>query len=265
MGATLGFAYTLERRTRPRIARVPDPLGPLSPLGFVFPPAFGVRRIFLDPGHGAKNNTGNVSCFCRDEQEFTLEVASALSDRLKATGHFEVALGRESLSPVDYHARVDAAEAFGAEVFLSLHSDIRGQTGELWRPFGDKECVVSLNAPGFSILWSDEGESNLVLRRHHVARSLGKRMSSAGFLPYSGIEYAGLYEHDAVQAGVFVDRHAPEQRIFVLRRPRMPSALIETHHALDPREARRWAEPKTFDVFASAVAASLVDFFASVL
>ena len=84
-------------------------------------------------------------------------------------------------------------------------------------------------------------------------------MREAGFWPYRGGEYAGLYEHDAEQPGVFVDRHAPAQRIFVLRRPSMPSALIETHHALDPREAERWSEPHTLDVFASAVAAALVD------
>lgn len=258
-GGAVALAWSLERRTRPHVTRAADPLGPLAPLGLLFPPGFGVRKVFVDPGHGAAGNTGNLSCFCRDEQDFSLQVARELAERLTRTQHFEVKLARESNDPVEYRARVEAAEAFGAEVFLSLHSDIRGQTGERWSPEPGRECVVSLAAPGFSILWSDEGDPALCETRHSLARALGRRMREAGFWPYGGTEYGGLYDHDEEQAGVFVDRHAPEQRIFVLRKPRMPSALIETHHALDPREARMWEDPKTLDAFASAVAAALVD------
>jgi len=59
---------------------------------------------------------------------------------------------------------------------------------------------------------------------------------------------------------VFVDRRTPlRRRVFLLRAPRMPSIIIETHHALDYRESARWAEPRTHDAFAAAVAAALVD------
>jgi N-acetylmuramoyl-L-alanine amidase len=84
-------------------------------------------------------------------------------------------------------------------------------------------------------------------------------MEEAGFMPYRGAAYSGLYEPDAAQPGVFVDRHPPDQRIFVLRRPSMPSVLIETHHALDAREAARWTEPATLDAFAAAATAALAD------
>ena len=84
-------------------------------------------------------------------------------------------------------------------------------------------------------------------------------MTEAGFLPYGGGGYVGLYAADAEVPGVFVDRHAPEQRIFVLRRAPMPSILVETHNALDPREAERWAEPETVDAFAAAIAAAIAD------
>jgi N-acetylmuramoyl-L-alanine amidase len=56
-----------------------------------------------------------------------------------------------------------------------------------------------------------------------------------------------------------MDRHAFEQRIFVLWKPSMPSVIVETHHALDPREARLWAEKSTHEAFASAVTAALID------
>ena len=87
-------------------------------------------------------------------------------------------------------------------------------------------------------------------------------MAEAGFLAYGGGEYAGLYAPAEGTPGLFVDRHAPDQRIFILRRAAMPSILVETHNALDPREADRWTDPETLDAFAAAVAAALGDVLA---
>lgn len=60
---------------------------------------------------------------------------------------------------------------------------------------------------------------------------------------------------------MFVDRHVPGQRIFLLRRPRMASVIIETHHGLHPAEHQRWQETRTLEAFAKAVAAALLDYF----
>lgn len=240
------------------LVRWPGPAAALSASPAVFPPGFGVRRIYVDAGHGAASNRGNTSSFCVDEQDFTLGAARALAERLEATRHFEVKVSRNGDRPVDYKDRASEAAAWRAEVFMSLHSDVRGQATR-WSPRPGESCPLSLEAPGFSVLWSDEGEAGLVSRRHGLARATAARMREAGFLPYDGVDYTGLYEADPAEPGVFVDRHAPEQRIFVLRRPLMPSILIETHHALDPREATRWTEPHTLDAFAAAVAAALVD------
>ena len=262
-GVGAAAAATLVARLRGgRAARLPDPFGPLVALTPRFPAGFGVRRVFVDPGHGAAGNPGNSSCFCREEQDFTLAAGHALAEHLRATGAFDVRLARQGPGPVEYRARVEDAEAWGAEVFLSLHSDIRGQTGEKWAPEPGRECVVNLGAPGFSVLWSDEGEPKLAEARRTLARAVARRMREAGFLAYAGLEYGDLYAVDPEQAGVFVDRHEPERRIFVLRRPKVPSVLVETHHALDPREARRWDEPATLAAFGSAVAAALVDVLA---
>nr|WP_240806619.1 N-acetylmuramoyl-L-alanine amidase [Polyangium spumosum] len=261
-GAAAAAAGVASRRGG-RAARLPDPFGPLVALTPRFPAGFGVRRVFVDPGHGAAGNPGNSSCFCREEQDFTLAAARALGEHLRATGAFDVRLARENAGPVAYQARVEDAEAWGAEVFLSLHSDVRGQTGEKWNPAPGRECVVNLAAPGFSVLWSDEGEPKLAEARHALARAVARRMRDVGFWAYGGVEYGDLYAVDPEQAGVFVDRHAPAQRIFVLRRPKMPSVLVETHHALDPREAKLWDEPQTLAAFASAVAAALVDVLGS--
>jgi N-acetylmuramoyl-L-alanine amidase len=224
----------------------------------VFPEAFGVRRVYVDAGHGAPGNTGNTSCRCVDEQDFTLGAARALAERLEATGRFEARVSRDGDRPVPYAERVNDAERWDADAFISLHSDVRGKL-DRWSPEPGMTCPLNLAAPGFAVLWSDEGEATLCDRRLALARAFARRMQEAGLLPYRGAEYTGLYEADAAQPGVFVDRRAPEQRIYVLRRPAMPAILVETHHALDAREAARWAEPATLDAFAAAVAAALVD------
>jgi N-acetylmuramoyl-L-alanine amidase len=223
-----------------------------------FSPAFGRRRVFIDAGHGAAQNSGNTSCLCVDEQDFTLRISAALRERLEATGAFEVRLSREGGALVEYRDRVAEAERWGAEAFLSIHSDVRGKFDH-WSPRAGASCPVSWAAPGFSVLWSDEGDAPLVGARSLLARAVARRLVQAGLPPYGGGEYASLYEGDLEQPGVFVDRHAPDQRIFVLRRTRMPAVLIETHHALDPREVMRWEEPRTLDAFAAAVAGALAD------
>lgn len=240
------------------LLRWPGPAAPIAAIPLAFPPAFGSKRVFIDAGHGARDNRGNSSTYCVDEQDFTLDAAQKLGARLAATGHFDVLQSRRPGETIEYKARSEAASRWKADAFISLHSDVRGHA-EPWSPVPGKTCRRSLASPGFSILWSDEGDASLTSARLSLARAAASRMRQAGLLPYLGAEYTGLYEPDAAEPGVFVDRHAPDQRIFVLRRTTMAAVLIETHHALDPREADRWTESRTHDAFASAVAAALID------
>jgi N-acetylmuramoyl-L-alanine amidase len=212
-------------------------------------------RIYLDAGHGAPGNPGNHSATCVDEQDFTLALSGDLGEALERTGRFEVRISRARGVLVPYAERVRDAEAWGAAALVSLHSDVRGRA-ESWEPRPGVVCSRSRAAPGFSVLWSDYAEGALVERRVRLARSLARELAATGLLPYSGEEYLPQYLPDA-QPGVFVDRHRDSERIFVLWRPSMPSVIIETHNALDDREERRWSEPATRAVFASAVAAAL--------
>ena len=224
----------------------------------VFPANFGVRRVYVDAGHGAPGNPGNTSCFCVAEEDFTLFAAGELAERLEATGHFLVLQSRDGTEPVSYRDRVDEAAQWGADAFVSLHSDVRSRA-DRWSPRPGASCPVSYAAPGFSVIYSDDGRADLVLARRRLARATSARLAATGLLPYGGAGYAPLYDADPGQAGVFIDRHPPGQRIFVLYRPTMPAILIETHHALDPREATRWGDDATLDAFAAATGAALVE------
>lgn len=261
--AALAIAWSVARvpARRAVVAEPADPRrwpGDAAMLARIpLPAGLRVPRVVIDPGHGAPDNRGNLSSFCVDEQDAMLDVAEALRDRLEATGRFEIRLSRERGALVDYGDRVADAAAWGADAFVSLHSDVRGHASE-WAPAPSRRCPITLEAPGFSVLYSDEGDASLTAARLALGRAVARRMEQAGFLAYGGASYAGLYAGDEIR-GVFVDRHAPEQRIFLLRRTPMPAVLIETHHALDPREAARWTRPETLDAFADAVAAALTD------
>jgi N-acetylmuramoyl-L-alanine amidase len=231
---------------------------PLTVARVEFPPGFGRKRIYLDAGHGAPGNAGNSAVTCEPEESFTLRVAQDLARRLEATGHFQVKLSRKPGQRPTYPARLEEAERWRAELFLSLHSDTRAEAHE-WLVAPEQWCLRNDAAPGYSVLYADDSPEPLLSRRLALARALARRMGEAGFFPYGGEDYVGLYDSDPEQPGTFVSRHPPGQRIFVLRAPRMPSVIIETHHALDFEEVARWREERTLEAFAAAVARGLVD------
>ena len=80
-------------------------------------------------------------------------------------------------------------------------------------------------------------------------------MALAGLGAYDGRDYPGLYLDDPEQPGAFIDRRF----LYVLRKPAVPSVIVETHHFLDLEEVARWNEPRTLEAFAAAVAGALVD------
>jgi N-acetylmuramoyl-L-alanine amidase len=235
---------------------------PLAAPQVAFPKGMKRLRVYLDAGHGAERNSGNTSCTCEAEQDFTLRISQDLARRLEATGRFEVRLSRGAKKPVAYPDRVKEAEDWGTDVFLSIHSDARGQA-VLAMAADARLCPKREGAPGFSVLWSDEGGATLLQQRHALARLLSQKLLAAGFPAYDGADYTGLYDGDT-QPGVFVDRRPSSKRVFVLRKPTMPSVIIETHHAFDPEEVARWREPRTAEVFAASVSSALAGLWSGV-
>lgn len=211
--------------------------------------------VYLDAGHGAPDNEGNRSSLCELEQDTMHDLALDLAASLEAYGGFVVVPSRTGDLRVPYAERVADAERVGADVFLSLHSDVRGQVRE-WSPEPGLVCRASHDAPGFTVLHSDEGQPELVEARASLCAGVSASMRAAGFSPYDGAEYLGLYAPSG-PSGCFVDRHAADKRIFVLRRPSMPSVIVETHNALDPNEALAWRDPLVREAFARALAHAL--------
>ena len=209
--------------------------------------AHDTPKIFLDPGHGASGNPGNESALCVSEQDAMLALALKVEERLLERGA-RVELARREGELVSYDDRLEAAKTWDADVFVSLHSDVRAASPE------DEGCASVDDGEGFSILWGEDADdATLPGKRRDLARAIGTQMARSGFVPYRGDSYGTLYIEDEVVPGVFVDRHEPHQRIKMLRRPVMPSVLVETHHAWVADEAELWTHPVVVVAFADAL------------
>jgi N-acetylmuramoyl-L-alanine amidase len=251
--AALAFcAAAAEPGTAP--PRWPSPGAPLLAPAVEVPEGFGKHKVFIDAGHGAGGNPGVASATCEQEMDFTLRAAEDLARRLEATGHFQVRVSRKAGEAVSYPRRLRDAAAFGAQAIISLHADARG-TAYAWEAAPGMACFRNDEVPGFSVLYSDRGGPALNAARRSLARAMARRMALAGLGVYDGRNYPGLYLDDAEQPGAFIDR----RHLYVLRKPSVPSIIVETHHSLDLEEAARWKEPRTLEAFAAAVAGALVE------
>ena len=236
----------------PPVPAWPEPGTPLTELVPADNPLDRQIRVYLDPGHGTGTNSGNNGVRCHDEQDATLEQVDDLQTRLEDLG-FEVRSGRPQGTRPSYSTRVARANAWPADVFLSLHTDARG-LATVWKPVPGWTCHRNDDQPGFAILVSDEGTDAVVESRAKLAYSITRRMNEAGFYPFDGVDYGSLYDYGLVE-GSFLDRRG----LLMLRRPKMPSVIIESHHAYDLEEVRRFDEEGTKQAFAMAVAAAVVD------
>jgi N-acetylmuramoyl-L-alanine amidase len=216
-------------------------------------------RVLIDAGHGAKGNDGNTGLHCQRERDVTLELAFGLATRLSLLGPFEVRLSREGEAEPSYPARKALAEAWPADAVVSLHTDVRGGA----QPFITPGCNGSRNdsAPGFAVLWSAEGSDEVTGQRQRLSWAVTDALTSAGFKPYDGVDYEGLYDVEAEHLGSFINRKSHARRIWFLRSLEVPTVIVETHHALDFDEVERWSEMRTRNVFARAVARGLLDYF----
>lgn len=241
----------------------PDlPLWPEQQATFIHPvldvpEAFGTPGVFVVGGHGAPGNVGNLGCVCQLEQDFTLDASLDLATRLSTMGVFDVTMGRDTEETPSYPRRLRRLARSGAGAMLELHSDSRG--GDVFAVNVSEDgqwCLQADDDPGLAILVSDDGPDTLNQLRLALARRLAEALHETGFLMYDGARYGTLYEADTTP-GVFLDRRG----LMMLRRPTIPSVLIETHNAKDRSEVDRWSEGRTRDAFGRAVALGLLRYF----
>ncbi len=84
-------------------------------------------RVMIDPGHGG-NDPGDIADGV-SEAELSMSIARNLAQALEAEGRFVVALTRAPGEAVPLTRRIRRAEAFEADVLVSLHADVPRSVG----------------------------------------------------------------------------------------------------------------------------------------
>ncbi len=183
---------------------------------------FSVRKIAVDPGHGG-HDSGAVGKRYR-EKELNLTLARAVAGALEKAG-FQVFMTRNTDVFLPLDDRVTAAEKAGADLFLSVHHN------------------ASARNPAAA------GTESFTLRPR-----LGEARCAGGTL------LATLIQSRLAPAAGGPDRGVKFADFRVLRKSKIPAALIEAGFLSNPDEERRLNAAARHEAIAAAVASAVLEF-----
>lgn len=226
--------------------------------------------VMIDPGHGGVDPgaTGGADIY---EKEIVLKVAKELARLLKASGHYDVHLTRDSDVFVSLDERVKASRDKAADLFISLHADAIGEADLVNRVRGASIYTLSDRA-------SDE-----------QARQMAEKENASDLI--AGIETASTGEGDHVR-DILIDLMARETANFssrfsnllagglgavikmsrspqksaafkVLKQPHAPSVLVELGYISNADDRTQLTSAAWQKKAAQAIARSVAKFFKS--
>jgi N-acetylmuramoyl-L-alanine amidase len=214
-------------------------------------------RIVLDVGHTAESE-GAISARNVAEFVFNLRLAQRIEEKLKAEGFAETRLllteGKAKPSLVK---RVAAANNLHADLFLSIHHDsVPNKLLDDWE-FEGKKSHFSDRFSGYSVFVSRNNpdfKTSLAF-----AELIGKEMKA------QGLQYAkqytesimGRYRHPLLnkETGIY-----SYDELVVLRKTRMPAALLEAGSIINRDEELKMSSPERRDIVSSGVTAAVKEF-----
>ena len=161
-------------------------------------------KIYIDQGHNPQNPNAGAEGNGLREQDIVYRIGQELAERLRANGNFEVRLSRPSEDTVlgttnstSLTTRVRQANAWGADIFLSLHTNAATNTNAT----GSEALIYSTSSTVANDLATD---------------ILSEMTALTGLRNRGVIERPGLY---------------------VLRRTAMPAILVEMGFITNPGDA----------------------------
>lgn len=215
-----------------------------------------IDRIAIDPGHGG-NDPGAQGPTGVREKDVTLAIAHRLAPVLARQG-IQITLTRDDDRYVDLEERTARANAFGADLFVSIHcnaaerSTKRGvETYVLDTTTSDMAGRVAARENATSTAASNEVAQLLASMR--LADQATRSTRFAELLQRAGVASLGSQYSDITDGGV---HHAA---FYVLVGARMPAVLFETSYISNPIEESRLAsadyQQRLADGIANAVKA----------
>jgi N-acetylmuramoyl-L-alanine amidase len=214
-------------------------------------------RIVLDVGHTAESE-GAISARNVAEFVFNLHLAQRIEEKLTADGFLDTKLlVTEGKAKPSLFKRVAAANAFDADLFLSIHHDsVPDSMLEEWE-FNGKKSHFSDRFSGYSVYVShDNPEFRTSLR---FAELLGKEMKAEG-LDYAKqytLAIMGRNRHELLNKETGVYRY---DQLVVLRKTRMPAVLLEAGSISNRDEEVEMQSPERQEMIASGVTEAIKEF-----
>jgi N-acetylmuramoyl-L-alanine amidase len=209
-----------------------------------------VTRVVLDPGHGGKD-VGAAGTNGTREKEVTLDIAHRVAPILAAQG-IQVVLTRDDDRFVSLEERTARANAFGADLFVSIHCNAsesrtpRGVETYVLEPTRD-ELAARVAARENATTQAATAELASILGGMRVADEAARSVRFARLLQRASVVALRLRYDDVVDGGVHT------AGFYVLVGARMPSVLFEASYLSNPGDEQRLGSDEGRQLFADAV------------
>ena len=218
--------------------------------------------VVLDAGHGGKD-PGAMSNGIR-EKDVNLAVALLLAKKLRETG-IDVRLTRDSDVYLTLQKRTDLANAWNADVFVSIHANAMpagkhatGMEIYLMALPTDRDAMQLALIENREIAGVNGEAAQAADRKTKMLLNiLGNMQQNAKISESTGF---AEYLFERVSTGGIQMRRVAQAPFFVLRGAAMPAVLIETGFLTEKREAGLLADRNYQDKMASALAKGIVEF-----
>ncbi|HEY8038725.1 MAG TPA: N-acetylmuramoyl-L-alanine amidase [Polyangiaceae bacterium] len=210
-----------------------------------------VARVVLDPGHGGKD-TGAVGPGGVKEKDVTLDIAHRVAPVLAAQG-LQVVLTRDDDRFVSLEERTARANAFAADLFLSIHcnaSESKARRGvETYVLDTTRDEIASrVAARENATTQAASAELASILGGMRMADEAARSSRFAQLLQRSSTAALQMKYGDVVDGGVHT------AGFYVLVGARMPSILFETSYISNPTEESRLGDADYRQLIADSVA-----------
>lgn len=213
--------------------------------------ARSVSRVVIDPGHGGKD-TGAVGPGGVREKDVTLDVAHRVAPVLAGQG-IQVVLTRDDDRFVTLEERTARANAFGADLFVSIHcnaSESRGRRGiETYVLDTTRDEIADrVAARENATTQAASAELASILGGMRMADEAQRSTRFAQLLQRAAATAVQMKYADVVDGGVHT------AGFYVLVGARMPSVLFEASYISNPIDEQRLGSDDYRQLVADAVA-----------
>jgi N-acetylmuramoyl-L-alanine amidase len=210
-----------------------------------------VTRVVLDPGHGGRD-TGAIGPAGVKEKDVTLDIAHRVAPVLAAQG-VQVVLTRDDDRYVSLEERTARANAFGADLFVSVHcnaSEGRGRRGiEAYVLDTTRDEVAGrVAARENATTQAASAELASILGGMRLADEAQRSTRFAQLLERAATTAAQIRYGDVVDGGVHT------AGFYVLVGAQMPSVLFETGYISNPTEEQRLGSADYRQLLADSIA-----------